>query len=77
MFSEINKNVTSYVSFSVEDLGQFNKLLKNKTYPKKTFLLRAGEICNFEAFIVKGCLRKYYIDDHGNEVIIQFGIENG
>ncbi|MHA4895806.1 Crp/Fnr family transcriptional regulator [Pedobacter sp. PWIIR3] len=77
MFTEINKNVTRYVSFGTDELNEFNKLLKHKAYAKKTFLLRAGEVCNFEAFIVKGCLRKYYIDDNGNEVIIQFGIENG
>jgi CRP-like cAMP-binding protein len=65
------------VAFSTEELQIFNGLLKHKTFPKKTYLLRAGEICNFEGFIVKGSLRKYYIDDNGNEVIIQFGIENG
>lgn len=77
MFQEINDNVCRYVAFSAEELQIFNSLLKRKTYPKKTCLLRAGEVCNFEGFIVKGSLRKYYIDDNGNEVIIQFGIENG
>jgi CRP-like cAMP-binding protein len=39
-------------------------------------MLRAGEICHFEAFVNKGCLRKYYINEQGQEVIIQFAIEN-
>jgi CRP-like cAMP-binding protein len=77
VFSEINSNVCRYVSFNREELELFNSLLKPKRYPKKTFLLRAGEVCNFEGFILIGSLRKYYIDDNGNEVIIQFGIENG
>ncbi|RZK76650.1 MAG: Crp/Fnr family transcriptional regulator [Pedobacter sp.] len=77
MFSEINKNVCRYVNFHTEELEIFNALLKPKNYAKKAFLLRAGEVCNFEAFIVKGSLRKYCIDETGNEVIIQFGIENG
>lgn len=77
MFQEINANVCRYVAFSTEELQIFNSLLKHKTYLKKTYLLRAAEVCNFEGFIVKGSLRKYYIDDNGNEVIIQFGIENG
>jgi CRP-like cAMP-binding protein len=77
VFSEINSNVCRYVSFSSEDLELFNKLLRHKRFAKKTYLLRAGDVCNFEGFILKGSLRKYYIDDNGNEVIIQFGIENG
>lgn len=77
MFQEINSNVCRYVAFSAEELEVFNALLKHKAFSKKTCLLRAGEVCNFEGFIVKGSLRKYYIDDNGNEVIIQFGIENG
>jgi hypothetical protein len=32
--------------------------------------------CNFEAFVIKGCVRKYYIDANGFEVILQFAIEN-
>lgn len=77
MFQEINSNVSLYVTFSAEELDTFNNLLRTKQSPKRTCLLRAGETCNFEGFIVKGSLRKYYIDDNGNEVIIQFGIENG
>lgn len=75
MFELINKNVTKSVTFSQEELEIFNSLLKQKTVSKKTFLLQEGEVCNFEAFIVKGCVRTYYIDANGFEVILQFGIE--
>nr|WP_220485190.1 Crp/Fnr family transcriptional regulator [Flavobacterium sp. SOK18b] len=47
-----------------------------KEVPKKTMLLQEGEICNFEIFVIKGCVRKYYIDANGFEVILQFAIEN-
>ena len=33
-------------------------------------------MCNFEAFVIKGCVRKFYIDGNGTEVIIQFAVEN-
>lgn len=39
-------------------------------------MLQEGEMCNFEAFVIKGCIRKYFIDANGSEVILQFGIEN-
>jgi CRP-like cAMP-binding protein len=76
LYSQINNSVLSKISFNEEELQVFNQLLKFKTVPKKTYMLRAGEICHFEAFVNKGCLRKYYINEQGQEVIIQFAIEN-
>ncbi|MEM8521479.1 Crp/Fnr family transcriptional regulator [Flavobacterium sp. PL12] len=76
MYSQINKNIERYVSFNVDELKIFNSLLEYKAIPKKTILLHEGEMCNFEAFVIKGCVRKYYIDANGFEVILQFAIEN-
>lgn len=76
MYSQINKNISRYVTFEPEELEIFNSLLEYKTVLKKTILLHEGEMCNFEAFVIKGCVRKYYIDANGFEVILQFAIEN-
>ena len=76
MYSQINKNIERYVSFNANELKIFNSLLEYKAIPKKTILLHEGEMCNFEAFVIKGCVRKYYIDANGFEVILQFAIEN-
>jgi CRP-like cAMP-binding protein len=75
-FSQINKSISRYVNFSQEELNIFNSLLEYRKVPKKTIMLREGEMCNFEAFVVKGCVRKYYIDPSGFEVILQFAIED-
>ncbi|NMH27590.1 Crp/Fnr family transcriptional regulator [Flavobacterium sp. SE-s28] len=76
MYETINRNVSRYVRFTDEELGIFNSLLKLQSVHKKTILLHEGEKCNFEAFVIKGCLRKYYIDPDGTELIIQFGVED-
>ncbi len=76
MFDQINKQVSKCHTFSNEELDIFNSLLKYKSVPKKTFLLREGEVCDFEAYIIKGCIRTFYIDSNGFEVILQFGIED-
>lgn len=75
-FTQINKNISRYVNFSDEELDIFNSLLEYKKVPKKTIMLHEGDICTFEAFVLKGCVRKYYIDSNGFEVILQFAIEN-
>lgn len=76
MYSQINKSISRYVSFSEDELSTLNSLLEYKKVPKKTIMLNEGEMCNFEAFVIKGCVRKYYIDANGFEVILQFAIED-
>jgi len=76
MYAQIDSSISRYVTFSKEELDTFNSLLEYKTVPKKTIMLHEGEMCNFEAFVIKGCVRKYYIDPNGFEVILQFAIEN-
>ncbi|QYJ67530.1 Crp/Fnr family transcriptional regulator [Flavobacterium litorale] len=76
MYSQINKSISRYVSFTKEELDILNSLLEYKQVPKKTIMLREGERCNFEAFVIKGCVRKYYVDGNGVEVILQFAIED-
>lgn len=76
MFSQINTNISRYVTFEDIELEIFNSLLEYRTVSKKTILVHEGEKCNFEAFVIKGCVRKYYIDSNGFEVILQFAIEN-
>lgn len=75
MYLQINESISRYVPFTQEELDIFDSLLGYKKVPKKTIMLHEGEMCNFEAFVVKGCVRKYYIDENGSEVIIQFAIE--
>jgi len=76
MFTQINEAISRYVSFSQEELEIFNSLLAFKQIPKKTIMLHKGEKCTFEAFVVRGCVRKYYIDENGSEVVLQFAVEN-
>jgi CRP-like cAMP-binding protein len=76
MFEQINKNVCRKNDFTTSEIDHFNSVLQHKVVPKKTLLLQEGEICKFEAYILKGCIRKYYINEHGHEVILQFAIED-
>jgi len=76
-YEQINKNISRYVTFTKEELDIFNSLMELKKVPKKTIILHAGEMCNFEAYVVKGVVRKYFVDPNGFEVILQFAIEDG
>ena len=76
MFEKINEYALRCMWFSPLDLEFFDSLLQYKKVPKKTFLLQEGEICQFEAYILKGCIRTYHIDGAGAEVTLQFAVED-
>jgi CRP/FNR family transcriptional regulator len=46
-----------------------------KPVKKKELLLKAGDICHHQNFILKGCCRNYIINERGTEQTLQFGIE--
>lgn len=76
MFHSINAYVLKRVKLSVGELEYFNSILEYKVIPKKTMLLQAGNVCSFEAYVIKGCIREYYIDSSGAEVTLQFAVED-
>jgi CRP-like cAMP-binding protein len=60
--------------------GDDIELIENKFAPKKIrkgqYFLQEGEVCKSAAFIVKGAMRQYNVDDKGVEHMIQLTIEN-
>jgi CRP-like cAMP-binding protein len=56
------------------------EVIKNSFVPKKIrkkqYLLQEGEVCKYSAFIVKGAMRQYSVDDKGVEHIVRLLIEN-
>ncbi len=47
-----------------------------KTYPKKSFFLKAGEVQPAMGFVYEGLLRRYYINEKGNTITTGFIPEN-
>lgn len=76
MFQNIVKNISRFVTLTQEEEKIYEELLTLKTFPKKTLLLREGEICQFEGFIKEGCVRTYYLDENGFEVTLLFAVED-
>src|SRR5215212_2895971 len=48
----------------------------HKKIRKRQYLLQEGEVCKYAAFIVKGAMRQYSVDDKGIEHIVRLSIEN-
>jgi CRP-like cAMP-binding protein len=66
--------------FSSEPLSDEEKALIRRTFTpfklrKRQFLLQAGDQCKYFAFIVKGAMRMYSVDDRGIEHVVRLGVE--
>ena len=68
-------NISKHISLTREETEFFASLLDSKSLEPGAFLLREGNICRYETFITKGCLKTYYLDENGVEHIIDFLIE--
>ena len=75
MFQQIDNIVADCISLTTEELRIFHSLLRFKRIKKRTLLLQEGDVCNFDAFIMKGCLRNFYINEDGGETNLSFSIE--
>jgi CRP-like cAMP-binding protein len=75
MFEQIDNIVAACISLTTGESRIFHSLLRPRRIRKRALLLQEGDICNFDAFIVKGCLRSFYINEDGGETNLSFSIE--
>lgn len=65
---QILSHLLNYViNFDAESLSRILPCMKLKSVKKNQILLAKGETCNEFYFVVKGCLRTYFITKEGAE----------
>jgi CRP-like cAMP-binding protein len=75
-FQLILNNIAKHIQLDKGETDFFISLLQQQAIKKRDYLLRQGDVCKTENFIVKGCLRTYSVDENGFEHIVMFGIED-
>ncbi|HVW97154.1 MAG TPA: Crp/Fnr family transcriptional regulator [Mucilaginibacter sp.] len=76
MYPELLDHIRRFVQLNQAEETLLCDRLEKRSLKKKEFLLEAGKHCYGNYFVVKGCLRLYFINQKLNEQILQFGIEN-
>lgn len=76
MVENLIRHINSITPLTEEEEDIVIELVKEKTLQRKQFLHRAGEVAQYSAFVVDGCLRSYTIDRNGFEHILQFAPAN-
>jgi CRP-like cAMP-binding protein len=74
-FDLLISNISRHVSLTAEESEFFTSLLRLRSLKSGELLLREGDVCKYQSFVIKGCLKTYYLDEMGLEHIIDFPIE--
>jgi CRP-like cAMP-binding protein len=61
---------------SQEEFDRFRDRFVIMRYKRNEFLVREGEICQFNYFVIKGSFRMYQINEEGQELTRYFAFEN-
>ncbi|TMU57124.1 Crp/Fnr family transcriptional regulator [Flagellimonas algicola] len=77
MKEQLIKSISKYIKLSSEEENLIETFWTEKILEKGDYLLRNGETCRTDNFVVKGTLKAFYINpETGKEEILYFAIEN-
>jgi len=75
MYEQLFKSIREKVALTPTKMELCKTFFIPKKLRKKQSLLQEGDVCIYNAFVEKGILRSFSIDEKGNEHIVQFAIE--
>jgi CRP-like cAMP-binding protein len=75
MFELLYDKISTTVPVSKEEFDYFKTLFTPKKLRKRQYFLQEGDVCKYQAFVEKGIMRSYTIDEKGNEHVLQFASE--
>lgn len=76
MYEVFQQYLDSKIIIADDTAARIRSLATIKKLRKKQYLLQEGDTWRSHAFITKGCLRTYSVNEKGMEHIIGFAIEN-
>jgi len=74
MFDMLFDHIARFVSINENEREILQTKLRYKKVSKKDFLLKQGQVCSGNFFMLSGCVRLYSITANGTEQILQFAI---
>ncbi|RZJ69181.1 Crp/Fnr family transcriptional regulator [Flavobacterium sp.] len=76
MFEIFYAYFNSKFVLSQEDFAAIEQVAITRKLRKRQYLLQQGDVWKYDAFVCKGLVRTYRVDEKGQEHIIQFCPEN-
>jgi len=69
-------HIRRYVELSDDEVLKLEPYLQPMELKRREYLLHEGEVCRYNYFVEKGCLRMFFNNDKMVEQTTQFAIEN-
>lgn len=78
MYEALRQYINDYAQTTLDDatFDQVQQAFQYKKLRRRQYLLQEGEVCRYLAFVLKGALRMYSVDEKGNEHIVALAVEN-
>jgi CRP-like cAMP-binding protein len=76
MIENLAAHIRRFVTLTSEEEKMVLAGFACRDVKKKDHILKEGQLCTSNHFILKGCFRMYAITETGLEQIVHFGIEN-
>jgi len=70
----ILNNVSKHISLEKKEINYFLSLLTIEEVPRKSILVRAGQLCQQISFVCSGTLRAYHLDKDDKQATIMFAV---
>jgi CRP-like cAMP-binding protein len=75
MFEVLFQKLSEKIELSEEEKQLCKSFFSPKKLRKRQYILQEGDVCKYIAFVERGMLRSYTIDEKGAEHIMQFAFE--
>lgn len=71
----LTDSILQHVPLRDADIKRIPGYFESVRTRRRQFLLREGDVCRYEFFVLKGCCRQYEKDATGKENVLQFSVE--
>lgn len=68
-------HIRKYVPLPAEEAEKLLPYFRQRRLAKRDLLIKPGEVCRYESFVIKGCLRSFLMDEQEHEHVLQLAVE--
>ena len=76
MSEPLQKHIAKRIDLSDSEFTLSMTFFTPRSLRKKQFLVQEGEVGRYIAYVIRGCLRTYVVDEKGEEHIVAFAIDD-
>ncbi|HEY1054414.1 MAG TPA: Crp/Fnr family transcriptional regulator [Emticicia sp.] len=76
MSTSLLNHIKNYIDLDEQEEKTIAACVQSLKVKKKEYILKEGQVCKASYFVEKGCLRMFFVSDKGDELTVNFALEN-